>query len=411
MKQKIISIVLFSVIAFMVNIFPVSAQSDALLKNYPNASDNIVLNINIEDTEKFMPEKLIFTLYTADKRVLGTQSVWAYKPSEHSVIFNFPPTVLTDTVYVKVSSPVARITTNQKSYSTNDMIPFDTLIYTPDGQVIDKNNFYLSVLPLKTTPIRVYVNDISTSFTTSSKLIDGICMVPLFEYLSAASLREHAVFDKNSGRITVSVNDNTMEFFINSKNVVLNGSAIQSQKEAMLVKDTVFVPLRLLTEGLGGTVDASSDEENILTVRTELSDENKSEAFVNKNNIESKTDYLIWISKSDYKVTVFKKANKKWKYDRDFDCAIGAKNTPTITGQYEYYSKETRWSYPKYYCAPIMRFYNGYALHSTLIKYDGTPYDDTVGAMISHGCIRLHPEDIGWLADNIPLYTKIYITQ
>jgi lipoprotein-anchoring transpeptidase ErfK/SrfK len=55
-------------------------------------------------------------------------------------------------------------------------------------------------------------------------------------------------------------------------------------------------------------------------------------------------------------------------------------------------------------------FYGGYALHSTLLNYNGTEYDGTVRAMISHGCIRLHPEDINWIAARIPVGTKIYIT-
>ena len=57
-----------------------------------------------------------------------------------------------------------------------------------------------------------------------------------------------------------------------------------------------------------------------------------------------------------------------------------------------------------------MRFRGGYAIHSTLIKYDGTPYDNRVGMKISHGCIRLRPEDINWLASITPLGTRIYIT-
>jgi len=57
-----------------------------------------------------------------------------------------------------------------------------------------------------------------------------------------------------------------------------------------------------------------------------------------------------------------------------------------------------------------MRFYKGYALHSTLIGYNGTPYDNRVGVKISHGCVRMCPEDINWLAKNIPLYTRVLVT-
>ena len=57
-----------------------------------------------------------------------------------------------------------------------------------------------------------------------------------------------------------------------------------------------------------------------------------------------------------------------------------------------------------------MRFYNGYALHSTLYNYNGTLYDNRVGMKLSHGCIRLHPEDINYLVATVPFKTKIVIT-
>ena len=58
-----------------------------------------------------------------------------------------------------------------------------------------------------------------------------------------------------------------------------------------------------------------------------------------------------------------------------------------------------------------MRFYRGYALHSTLVNDDGTDRDARVGKMISHGCVRLRPDDIKWLSETIPLDTKVYVTE
>ena len=44
----------------------------------------------------------------------------------------------------------------------------------------------------------------------------------------------------------------------------------------------------------------------------------------------------------------------------------------------------------------------GYMLH-------GTPYQKSIGAAVTHGCIRLHDEDIEWLYENVPVGTKVYI--
>ncbi len=135
------------------------------------------------------------------------------------------------------------------------------------------------------------------------------------------------------------------------------------------------------------------------------------EKTINDSGLDSKTDFFIWVSKKDFTVNVLTGSKGNWEYLTSFPCSIGAPETPTITGVFEYFQYQEKWNYAKYYCAPIMRFApKGYAMHSTLIKYDGTPYDDRLGLEISHGCVRIAPENIRWLADNMPLYTRVYIT-
>jgi hypothetical protein len=45
---------------------------------------------------------------------------------------------------------------------------------------------------------------------------------------------------------------------------------------------------------------------------------------------------------------------------------------------------------------------NGYLLH-------GTPYAKSIGAAVTHGCVRMRDEDIEWLYENVPVGTKVYI--
>lgn len=139
--------------------------------------------------------------------------------------------------------------------------------------------------------------------------------------------------------------------------------------------------------------------------------EDKAEKKVNDIRVWSDTDYLIWVSKSNYAVSVFLRDAGKWDCIKRIDCSIGAPNTPTVTGQYRYYQYQTKWQYSGYYVGPIMRFYNGYAIHSTLINNNGTDRDARVGKMISHGCVRVRPDDIQWLTYYVPIGTKIYVTE
>lgn len=45
---------------------------------------------------------------------------------------------------------------------------------------------------------------------------------------------------------------------------------------------------------------------------------------------------------------------------------------------------------------------DGYMLH-------GTPYQNTVGTAVTHGCVRLKDADIEWLYENVPVGTRVYI--
>ena len=45
---------------------------------------------------------------------------------------------------------------------------------------------------------------------------------------------------------------------------------------------------------------------------------------------------------------------------------------------------------------------DGYQLH-------GTPYANSIGTSVTHGCVRLHDDDIEWLYNNVPVGTKVYI--
>lgn len=45
---------------------------------------------------------------------------------------------------------------------------------------------------------------------------------------------------------------------------------------------------------------------------------------------------------------------------------------------------------------------NGVGLH-------GTPYKDSIGQAVTHGCIRLHDEDITWLYEHVPVGSPVII--
>ena len=45
---------------------------------------------------------------------------------------------------------------------------------------------------------------------------------------------------------------------------------------------------------------------------------------------------------------------------------------------------------------------DGYQLH-------GTPYAQSIGSSVTHGCVRMGDEDIAWMYENVPVGTKVYL--
>lgn len=88
------------------------------------------------------------------------------------------------------------------------------------------------------------------------------------------------------------------------------------------------------------------------------------------------------------------------KTDTTYPVGIGKPDTPTPVGDYEIIEKAmypggvfgTRW----------MQFWDGYGIH-------GTIQPELIGQMVSHGCVRMHNEDVERLYPQTPLGTPVHI--
>lgn len=134
--------------------------------------------------------------------------------------------------------------------------------------------------------------------------------------------------------------------------------------------------------------------------------------FVNAKGYSSKTNYLLWVSRSAQKVNVFSGSQGNWTLIHEFDCATGKASSPTPIGVTEVTYKQTAWVTSSYECRPIVRFYpgTGYAFHSRLY-YPGTNKvkDPSMGFPVSAGCVRMMDEGIYWIYNNIPSGTTVVI--
>lgn len=222
------------------------------------------------------------------------------------------------------------------------------------------------------------------------------------------------IIDYYSSPATILTKDeNCCYFFNDNYYAIINSTAIDMENPSKIINGILYLPSDIFTSVFGVECTVTKDASLIKIDFKTTTPDPKAEQYesaVAALKLTSSTDYLIWVSKANYSVRLFTKANGKWRFEQEFPCSIGKLNTPTCEGTYKYYEKIKAWKYDKYYVGPVMRFNRGYALHSTLVRYNGTAYDDRVGMNISAGCVRMHPDDIQYLWDTVPLQTTVHIS-
>jgi lipoprotein-anchoring transpeptidase ErfK/SrfK len=142
----------------------------------------------------------------------------------------------------------------------------------------------------------------------------------------------------------------------------------------------------------------------------DIKDSQNKQDFANRNNILSQTNYLIWVNKASYSVNIFEKTNNYWTLINQFSCSIGASGTPTIEGIFQTVGKLSYFVEGSIRCKYATRIFQGYMFHTILYNKNGIGiFDDRIGIEISHGCIRLAPENAKYIYENIPVKTTVYI--
>lgn len=133
---------------------------------------------------------------------------------------------------------------------------------------------------------------------------------------------------------------------------------------------------------------------------------------INTLDIESLTDYLVYVDTTSQNTNVYTGSKNKWALKKSMKCSTGVKDKETPSGVYTVQNRDT-WFFSekfkqggKYW----VQFDGDYLFHS--VPYDKdqkTVLDTTLGTPASHGCIRLSLEDSKWLYDTLPKGSKIII--
>ena len=133
------------------------------------------------------------------------------------------------------------------------------------------------------------------------------------------------------------------------------------------------------------------------------------EKFVNLKGLQSSTEWLIWVSEYKLRVNIFKGSRGKWKLQRSAICASGKWSTRTASGIRKILQK----IYYGEYGAPYIFFSPGTANGGTAENPMGCAFhnlvDKNYGVSVSHGCVRLKPDDLYYIYNNCPVGTTVYV--
>lgn len=375
-------------------------------------SDAIGVEVIIQKKMSVVDSTAVFELYDAEDNFLSSAQAWIGGETQSIYLhYSVPQYKLGTDFKLKLVSGLRSAKYYSDVIEPGGMFTLHTYyIENEDGTTFDGNNFSLEGCPEYDKGICVYYNGRLVNFYARPRMIDGIAMANVEELAAAMRVKSQYYPEYNSVRTSIGSQETL--FNIGTTYTTVFGNDTYISHAPVMIDDVVFIPIRDMSEAYGCTVDVLDfdDHLDIILGDAQVVTEFLNQSPVNRNGIYSRTPYLVWVDKADYAVRVYYGSQYNWELVYECPCGIGAWSTPTVEGQFEYQYRVSSWDYNSYYVGPVLVFYRGYALHSTLLNYGGGEYDGTVRAHISHGCIRMHPQDINWIADTIPVGTKIYIT-
>ena len=328
-------------------------------------STQFVLNIDITSHKYIISNDVTIELYSSSDELLGsiTENV-SQDTSSLNLIFNVPQYRMGEKFKVKLVSGLRSLKYYDKKIEPDGILEVQTYGYlNENGEYVQNNGCAMNGNPNYDKELCMYVSgNFLQDVSPRARIVDGIAMMPVRAIGEAMGLK--VTYDPKYDSVVCSVGSDQVIFNANSAYTTIFGNDTYAPHATVYIEGSLFVPVRTLAESFNSSLDVLDfdDHLDIIIGESPMVKEYRNRTPVNKNGITSRTNYLVWVSKHEYKVRVYQGSQYNWELQKEFPCALGAWNTPTITGQFEYIER-TEWDYPSYYVGPVLRFYNGYALH------------------------------------------------
>ncbi|GEM_PF-6812043 len=134
------------------------------------------------------------------------------------------------------------------------------------------------------------------------------------------------------------------------------------------------------------------------------------------NRYDSKTPYLCIVNRRTHRTYVLQGSKGNWKLLYDWPCGDGKSSTPTPEGVFEIDRKVYMFGEGshEFWASP---FYGNIYFHSVIYSSSATSpeqryliIDPTLGAGVSHGCVRLSTDNAKWIYYNCKIGTRVVVT-
>ncbi len=354
----------------------------------------------------------VFNLYSAEGELLGSHTEYINSLDSFSLTYDVPAAPIGTTYYLDVSGiDSIDYYTDNYTLPLSEKLPLYTYV-NDDGSVSSHADMTAHIRTQD--PINIYIDGKYVPLTSPAIFEGSSIIAPLSEVAEAIGITDCTYYPQYDS-VKVKTGDNEMLVNIGYSYITVFGEDKSLSVPVSNINSLTYIELRPFVESFGSTLEYFDAGEyiDIHLTKSPMALESIAalEKRVNESGVSSSTNYLIWVNKQKFRCAVFEGSKGNWKWVKDFTVGIGAEGSETITGSFEYFQAQDRWTYANYYVGPVMVFYGNYALHSTLLRYDGTPYNNNVGVKLSLGCVRCQAKYINWLSANMPFGTRVYITE
>lgn len=193
------------------------------------------------------------------------------------------------------------------------------------------------------------------------------------------------------------------EYFTAAINLIQSKLELLSNDQELLkkIEELQAAKSKYLSEEKQSTAVSSNQIVNVINTSN-----------INSLNLESLTDYLIYVDTDSQITNVYKGSMNNWNLVKSMRCSTGKEGSETPTGVFDVREKD-EWFFSEQYQQGgkyWVQFQGNYLFHSVPYAKDKeTVLDNTLGKAVSHGCIRLALEDSKWLYETVDSGTKVII--